>query len=197
MSVTQSANRLLIRSIRFTQIEPFVRVKHPVDCVAAIRSDSMPDYNTIKKYRYIYPEKTNLIHIAAHAEADYIDPIEKEVFFEKTLPQDSGRMLLPLPDVNELEILKEFIETRMNWDRSARQKFLRQIKIVENESHGEQQVHHLGRYETYNKQEMDCYWSIMLYLEENRRLDDWLAFLNEQMLIIAKAWYNANELWRI
>ena len=31
MSVLQSANRLLIRSVRFTQVEPRVRVRHPVD----------------------------------------------------------------------------------------------------------------------------------------------------------------------
>ena len=31
MSATKSANRLLIRSVRFTQVEPRVRVRHPVD----------------------------------------------------------------------------------------------------------------------------------------------------------------------
>lgn len=72
--------------------------------------DSMPFIDTTKLLGNTYPEKTNLIYIAVHAEADFIDPIRKEVFDIKHLPENYEGTLLPLPNVNELEMLKEFIE---------------------------------------------------------------------------------------
>ena len=156
-----------------------------------------PMHNDNLFYTNRFPENTNLIYIAAHAEADYIDPIRKEVFYNKQLPEDYEGTLLPLPDVNELEMLKEFIEKRMTWDKSEQQKLFRQIKHVLNEIHGEHKTHHLGRYETYTKQEMDCYWSIISYLDKIHQLDEWFAFQEEQMRMIAKAWYSENELWNL
>lgn len=137
----------------------------------------------------------SLIYAAANASADYIDPVTRQCYDRDDLPAEETT-LIPLPDVNELVLLKKYIEERMSHDKKTQKNLLRDIAEAMSAAPVPSQKHPNEDYSTYSQTERCCIHALFTYFEENCMFDDYSTFREKEMLAIAKAWYAENELWK-
>lgn len=138
----------------------------------------------------------SLIYAAANASADYIDPVTRQCYDRDDLPSDETT-LIPLPDINELVLLKKYIEERLSHDKRAWKNLLRDIVQAMSAASESPKRRRNEDYSSYSMPELECVHMLFTYLETNHLLDDYSAFREKEMLAIAKAWYEENELWNI
>ena len=136
----------------------------------------------------------SLIYAVANASADYIDPVTRQCYDRDDLPSDEIT-LIPLPDINELELLKKYIEERMSSDKRNQKTFLREIQDAMSAAPEPPPIHQNEAYSSYSQPERSCIHALFTFFESNRMFDDYSAFREKEMLAIAKAWYEENELW--